>query len=434
MRLGEWLGDLAGRRIAVGFSGGRDSVALLHALAALRAETAVVPTAIHVHHGLSPQAERWVAFAENFCNGLDIPLTVVRVAVALDSGRGLEAAARAARYQAFAALPVDLLLLAHHRDDQAETLLFNLLRGTGVHGAAAMPPLRQISRPAGGELALGRPWLDVPRADIDAYRAVCGLSNIEDESNQDQRFSRNHLRHEIFPRLELRYPQVAASLAGAARRFGDAAHLLDELAELDLKLLTDGVRLDWAGLARLAEPRQRNLLRRWLALGGESLASESALCEFLRQCREASADAAVAAPFGALILRRWQGGLYRLARREEAPSPDRPWRGESRLDWSGGRLNMVGGRGDGLRADLLGGLVELRRRQGNELIRLRPGGPRRPLRLLFQERGVPPWERSRLPFLWVGGVLAAVGGIGVAAEFQAAGEQASVSFDWVPAG
>lgn len=434
-RLVEWLGDasLAGRRIAVAFSGGRDSVALLHALVALRDATGILPAALHVHHGLSPQADAWVAFAENFCKALAVPLRVERVAVPANSGRGLEAAARDERYRVFAECTADLLLLAHHRDDQAETLLFNLLRGAGVHGAAAMPALRRLPRPAGADLLLGRPWLAVSRAAIDAYVAACQLDHIEDPSNLDQAFSRNHLRHDILPRLDERYPQAALSLANAARRFGEAAKLLDDLADLDLAELGRDGRLDWTRLSRLDVPRQKNLLHRWLAQHGEAVSSEAGLVEFLRQCRAAAADAQVAMAFGGLTLRRWQGQLYRVAAGNPVLSPPRVWHGEPVVAWGGGELRMPESLGGDLRADLLAGRVEIRSRQGSEVIRLRAGGPSRQLRQLFQERGVPPWERPLLPFLWVDGRLAAVGGIGIAAEFQAAENQPSLAFDWRPA-
>lgn len=434
-RLAEWLGgaSLAGRRVAVAFSGGRDSVALLHALVSLRDTTGILPSAIHVHHGLSPQADAWVAFAENFCKDLAVPLRVERVDVPANSGQGIEAAARIERYRVFAECTADLLLLAHHQDDQAETLLFNLLRGAGVHGAAAMPALRRLPRPGGADLLLGRPWLAVPRAAIDAYLSAARLDHIEDPSNLDQAFSRNHLRHEILPRLNQRYPQAASSLANAARRFGEAAQLLDVLANLDLAEVSQDGRLDWVALNRLDLPRQKNLLHRWLAQHGEVVSSEAGLGEFLRQCRAAAADAQVAMVFGGLSLRRWQGQIYRVAQTLPALSPNRVWQGESVLAWCGGEVRLPDSVGCGLRADLLAGEVEIRSRQGGETIRLRSGGPSRPLRLLFQERGVPPWERLLLPFLWVDGRLAAVGGIGIAAEFQAAGNQPSLAFDWRPA-
>lgn len=433
-RLGESLGGapLVGRRVAVGFSGGRDSLALLHALTTLRADTGLLPAAIHVHHGLSPQADRWQAFVEDFCRAFAVPLVVERVEVRRDSGLGLEGAARAARYRAFAGCAADLLLLAHHLDDQAETLLFNLLRGAGVHGAAAMPMLRNLARPGGEPLPLLRPWLDVTRVEIDAYIAACGLSHIEDDSNLDPGFSRNHLRHEILPRLTTRYPQAAGSLADAARRFGEAAGLLDALAELDLATARCGQRLDWASVGALEPARQRNLLRRWLVMNGASVSTEAGVVEFLRQCHEAAPDALVAMSFGSCSLRRWQGHLYRVV--EAVPPPEVfRWGQETQVTWGGGTIEMRPQQGAGLRAEALAGRVEIRPRQGGEAVRLQVGGPSRPVRLLFQERGVPPWERPLLPYLWVDDRLAAVGGLGIAAEFRAGAGEPARSFDWRPA-
>lgn len=430
-RLSAWLGTAtAGRRVAVGFSGGRDSVALLHALCSLRAQTGLLPHALHVHHGLSPGADAWVAFAENFCTALDVPLHIERVTVDRASGLGIEGAARVARYQAFAGCSADLLLLAHHRDDQAETLLFNLLRGAGVQGAAAMPALRRLPRQGRPDLPLGRPWLDIPRADIDRYIAASGLPHIEDSSNLDPSFSRNHLRHQILPALGVRYPHAAESLATAARRFGEAAGLLDELADLDLAVLSDGEALRWPGLAALAPARQANLVRRWWMQGGETAPPAAALHELLRQCRAAAPDKTVELRLGGHLLYRWRARLYRVPASLPLPAGTSRWDGTTPLPWGGATLEAQTTVGQGLQAVRLQGAVEVRPRQGGEALRLRAGGPNRPLRLLLQEAAVPPWQRTRLPLVWIDGELAAVPGVGVAAAFAALPDEAGVEIVW----
>ena len=441
-RLDEWLGQQAGqthqsqcrRQLTVAFSGGRDSVALLHAVAELRAEFDLDVSALHIHHGLSPHADRWVAFAENFCKSLKVPLRVARVVVSPEAGLGIEGAARAARYRAFSQCPADLLLLAHHQDDQAETVLFNLFRGAGVHGAAAMPAQRDLPRaePSLGKITLGRPWLDVSRAEIDAYVAACGLAHIEDESNENQTFSRNHLRHTLIPAIEARYPQAKASLAKAARRLGEAAGLLDELADSDLTALTDVQGLVWSRVAALSWSRQKNLLRRWLVLRGGAVSSEAGLDEFLRQCRDAAPDAQVAKSFGTLSLRLWQGRLYPVEPPDSVSVAPFRWQGEASFAWGGGTVVLQRGRGAGLRATALEGEVWIRPRQGNESLRLHANGPSRPLRVVFQERGVPPWVRVKTPFLWANGHLLGVGGVGLAATFLAEHDEDSITFAWQP--
>ena len=208
----------------MGLSGGRDSVALLHALAQLRGEFGFDLSALHVHHGLSPNADSWADFCIRLCDSLDIPFRCTRVAVDRAGGQGIEAAARAARYAAFAALDVEWIALAHHRGDQAETVLHHLLRGTGLRGLSGMPVERAISPASGPRLI--RPLLDVPRALIEDYAGRHALEWVDDESNLDSGYTRNRLRNDILPALARQFPcgRVGAVAYGdARRRGGDAA-------------------------------------------------------------------------------------------------------------------------------------------------------------------------------------------------------------------
>lgn len=267
----------------VGLSGGCDSVVLLHALS--RLVLAGPLRAIHIHHGLSANADDWADFCADYCRRLGVPLTVRRVAVDAASGQGLEAAARSARYAAFAEGAEGSLLLAHHRGDQAETVLFNLLRGSGVAGAAAMPAERRC-----GQLRLLRPMLDVSRREIEAYAMAAGLSWIDDESNVDTALTRNYLRHEALVSLSQRFPGAEASLARAAANFSEAADLLDELAELDWQGVSDGEAARLSGLRQLSPARLKNLLRyrlRWLSW---RVPVAARLDEFARQLHVAGPD------------------------------------------------------------------------------------------------------------------------------------------------
>lgn len=269
--------------LTVGLSGGCDSVALLHLLAGLRRPGPL--QAIHVHHGLSPNADSWAAFCGEYCSRLGVPLTIRHVAVETGSGLGLEAAARNARYAAFSGLARGNLLLAHHRGDQAETVLFNLLRGAGVTGAAGIP----VERKWGG-LRLLRPLLDVPRGAIEAYAGAAGLGWIDDESNADTAFARNFLRHEALVGLSRRFPAAEASLAQAAANFAEAATLLDELAELDWQRGADGTAAKMTALRELGLPRLKNLLRYRLRCLGWQVPVASRLDEFARQVLAAAPD------------------------------------------------------------------------------------------------------------------------------------------------
>ena len=285
-----------GSRVCIGLSGGLDSVMLLHVVAHL--DLVAHLSAVHVHHGLSPRAEQWVQFCRDYCARLGIPLSVERVQVT-GRGEGLEAAARRARYEVFAKLPADLLLLAQHGDDQAETVLFNLLRGCGLTGAAGMPACRSL-----GALTLLRPLFDCRRADILAYAREHGLAWVDDESNEDRRFSRNFLRHEILPRLTERFP-VVRSLASAAEHFAEADGLLRELAEEDWRICGDGDSLVMGRVRALSAPRLKNLVRYRLYVLGWRSPVASRLEEFVRQLRQAAPDAhpALTLPDGEMRVR-----------------------------------------------------------------------------------------------------------------------------------
>ncbi|WP_265948349.1 tRNA lysidine(34) synthetase TilS [Dechloromonas sp. A34] len=287
--LGERVGAFLATRLAlherlcVALSGGCDSVVLTHVLS--RLPLAGRLSAIHVHHGLSPNADAWADFCARYCRDLSIPLNVRRVTVGLGAGEGLEAAARRARYAAFADGAAGCLLLAQHRGDQAETLLHNLLRGTGVTGAAAMPGERRF-----GGLRLIRPLLDVSRSEIESYARQHGLAWVEDESNGDLSLTRNFLRHQALGLLSERFPAAESALAQGAANFAEAAALLDELAELDWTRAREGDAVRLVVLRQLSMPRLKNLLRHRLRKLGWRVPVAARLDEFARQLQTAAPD------------------------------------------------------------------------------------------------------------------------------------------------
>ncbi len=270
-----------GQSVVVGFSGGLDSSVLLHAALSLATEAQLDLSAIHVHHALSGHADAWAESCVQLCRELGIPLAVLRVVVPRDTGDGLEAAARDVRHRALASQSADWILLAHHADDQAETVLLNLLRGAGVRGTAAMPESR-------GRVL--RPLLHVTRKELLEYARSNQLAWIEDESNADTRHTRNYLRREILPVIESRFPQASRQLAAAAGRFGEAASLLDDLAALDLGDSPREFPLPLRLFRELAESRARNLLRAMLNWHGMQSPDERRLNEFVRQLQTAGRD------------------------------------------------------------------------------------------------------------------------------------------------
>jgi len=388
----------------IAFSGGLDSTVLLHLLAHLANSESFPPlSAIHIHHGLQAAADAWPQHCQSVCDALGVPLLVERVKVQSDAS--LERAARDARYAVFNSLTQadDVLLTGQHRDDQAETLLFRLLRGAGVRGLGAMPRQRPV-----GQGMLVRPLLDVSRAELEGYAQAHQLRWIEDPSNQDRQFSRNYLRHQVMPVLTERWPQAQASMARSAAHLREAQGLLDELAQIDLAEAETTHEFAWLGvpslalapLAALSDARQRNALSHWL----EPLTRlpDADHWSGWINLRDATTDASP---------------MWRLADGELHRSAGRVW-------WLSGhwlRMPVIGADWptptsalrlpDNGRVMLRGhaptGPLRIAYRQGGEVMQLAERGSR-DLKRLLNERAVPAFVRGRLPLLFRGEQLLAV--------------------------
>lgn len=420
-------------RLALALSGGLDSVSLLHALVTLRDEFPFELRAVHVHHGLSPRADRWADFCAGLCASWGVELGVHRVHVAPGDPAGVEAAARRERQRVFAALDAEFLLTAHQQGDQAETLLLQLLRGAGPKGLAAMA---EVTRHSGWRPAQLRPLLGVGRAELQDYAKAHGLAWVEDDSNRDTRYRRNALRQQVMPLLAGHFPGSGATLARAAALQAEAAELLDELARLDAVSAIDGDRLDCGALGGLSRPRARNLLRHFIELHGQPMPNARKLGEALHQLLDARHDARVCVRLGTSEMRRFRGGAYLVP---PAPAPAEPvrWRGEPMLDVpaAGATVCMEAVTGAGIRREVLAaGTVTLGVRQGGERLRLLAGGPHRSLKNLLQEHAVPPWQRDRLPLLWCDGRLLWAAGIGLDADARAAPDESGIlpRVTWLP--
>lgn len=420
--------NASGRHLTLALSGGVDSVVLLDLLLQLRSTLGCSLSAIHVNHQISAHAAQWADFCKDLCTRNDVPIQIRKVHVARRSKLGLEAAARAARYQAFAELTTDLLLLAHHLDDQAETLLLNLLRGSGVGGAAGMP----VVRAAGYVLA--RPLIDVPRAALLAYAQQHRLAWIEDESNEDTAYTRNYLRHDVLPLIEQRFPAYRQTLARAAQHFSEADALLDELAAIDAAQAVHAGKLNLTLLAQLAPARAKNLLRAYLALQDVPSLDADRLQEWLRQLLTARADSKVALGVAGLMLRRYRGQAW-VELDLPAPEPNwqMAWNGERELKLAklGGTLSFTAISGTGISLEKLSqAKVSLRLRQGGEKLKPDCRRPRKTLKHLLQEAAVPPWQRERLPLIYCADELVAVPGIGVDCSYHAGPGEPALKIFW----
>ena len=388
----------------IAFSGGLDSTVLLHLLADYaRNHTSPPLRAIHVHHGLQSAADAWPAHCQAICNQLGIELQVIYVQVA--PGASLEQAARDARYAAFkqALSPGDILFSGQHRDDQAETLLFRLLRGAGLRGLAAMPMQRAL-----GQGSLVRPLLACSRQQLQDYARMKGLAWIEDPSNADTHFARNFLRGEVLPHLQQRWPQTTQNLARAAEHLGEALGLLDELAQGDLACAERGAPKAWAGLdsldlaslVALSPARQRNALQYWLSL--RTRLPDTRHWAGWADLRDAAGDAQP-------VWRLADGHLLRSHGRIWWLSGDWLQLPVGELVWGNPTVPLLLPGNGSVRLAVAQPLADLRiaYRQGGEMLDI-PGRGRRDLKRLLNELQVPHFLRSRLPLLYQGECLLAV--------------------------
>ncbi|MHB1655331.1 MAG: tRNA lysidine(34) synthetase TilS [Burkholderiales bacterium] len=416
--------------ISVGLSGGLDSVVLLHLMAELRQELRLQISAVHIHHGISNNADNWAESCKIICHRLDIPLQIHKLTLDPGSKSGLEATARAARYSIFRQLDTNYIALAHHRDDQAETVLLQLLRGAGVKGLSAMPVLR---RNEGGPAYL-RPLLNIDRSAILDWAVQNNISWVEDESNQDTKYSRNYLRHNVLPLLQRHYPSWRSTIARSAGHMAEAAGLLDELAELDAQNGINRNRLDCTYLAGINPARARNLLRYFFARRQLPMPSQLRLAEMLDQLLQAADDAGIAIDHANTCLRRYAGYAYLTGRLDALP-------GNSRWSWQGeGELTLPELNGTlYFRQSLLGGLdpaklqhINIRLRQGGERLKPDCKRPVRRVKDLLQAAHLPPWERDRLPLIYSGDELIHIPGIGTACQWQTGPAQAGIDITWRP--
>lgn len=407
---------------------------LLHLLHAIAPKFSWQLSALHVHHGISSNADAWAKFCTELCANYRIPLVVERVDIAPLRGRhGIEAAARKLRHAAFAKQPCDVVALAHHADDQSETLLLQLLRGAGVRGASAMPLFSK--RDASPSLL--RPLLHCSRQEILNYAAAHQLQWIEDESNADDSYPRNFLRHRVLPLLEEKFPAYRDTLARSAQHFAEASSLLDELAQQDaqtsppLPLRESDGTLSIAALQSLTQPRAKNLLRYFLHRVGTPMPQATQLGEMLQQLLSAAEDATVCVTFGEWQVRRYQDKIYAMpALGKFDKQMVMPWCGEAKLYWSAlnSSLQFKHAHGIGISLEKLQHApVTLRLRQGGEMLRPHSKAATRTLKNLLQEHYIPPWQRDRLPLLYCGEELVCVVGVAVAAKYQAAEEETGIS-------
>ena len=426
------------RRVAVAYSGGRDSTALLHATIRAAASQDIHVLALHVHHGLSRDADAWLAHCEAQCrrwshSGQRVEFGAHRVTGRPARGESVEAWARQQRYAALSSMALardaSVVLLAHHRRDQAETVLLQALRGAGVAGLSGMP--RSVQRDG---ITWERPWLARPHTEIESYVRRHRLKHIDDDSNADPRFARNRLRLQVWPALTGAFAHAEAALATAAEWAQQARAALEELAALDLARIATAQALQVGGWLELSSPRRSNALRAWIRQCHGDSAPASLIARLLE---ELPARRSARWPIGAAELRVFRGVLRFKPKTERAP--DRSPRatllsvrraGTYPLPGWTGSLQVQRVRDGGVPLAWLAHL-ELRPREGAEKFQSGIGRPPRGLKKQFQDAGVPVWERTG-PLVYSGGQLVFVPGLGIDARVIGLPGQALVNLRWRP--
>lgn len=432
-----------GSRFALAYSGGLDSTVLLHAMhQALRLAVHGldhVPSyslrAIHVNHGLSPNANQWQRLCEQQCADLKIPLHVERVTFDTDAMANLESQARHKRYAVFERqLEADeCLLMAHHLDDQAETFLLRSLRGAGPRGLAAIPQRRPL-----GKAMLLRPLLGVSRADLLAYAQQAMLSWVDDESNESLLFDRNFCRHELLPKIAERWPAYRESWQRSARLCAEADVLLDDLAVIDFEQAKCPVLtvINARKLQALSQPRQRNTLRYWLALAGAPDPGWNVLTHIVQELIPASAGTQPEIRWNgngaSVVLRRYRQNLYlqKVIDNIASLTPLQWQPKEMRHLQDNGLIYSLATEGAGLK--VAGDVhLSLRYRQGGETCKLH-GRRTRTLKKILQDANIAPWLRDRVPLLYLEEELVCIPGVGVCEGWQAAASESGWQVIWVP--
>ncbi len=414
-------------KLLLAYSGGLDSSVLLHLLVQINKTLSFQLSAQHVHHGLSANADAWADFCTDICKQLHVPLTISTVKIE-NTGLGIEAAARAARYQALEKSEADFICLAHHQDDQAETFLLQLARGAGIKGLAGM---------AAQNVKLLRPLLDAPRRALLDYAKQHRLTWIEDESNADTKFDRNFVRHEVLPRLEKQYPAIKQTISRSALHMAEANTLLDEIAEQDVQACAQDKILHLQSLQKLSLVRINNALRWWLVQNHCNLPSSAQLQQITQQLFTAKTDAMVKIKVSnSHTLQRYRGCAYLQQNMETVPAINFLWNGEDIVHLpDGSHLNFTQTLGQGFAINRVPNIkLRIQYRQGGERFRPEVGRPSRSLKTVLQTCEIAPWQRAQLPLIFMDETLVMVPNIGadclVDASFQANANEMGLMVNW----
>ena len=407
------------KSMTVALSGGIDSVLLLQILHLLQKKHHFTLNATHVHHGLSKNADKWVKFCEKLCRDLSVPLDVHYVKLPQKKSLGIEGEARRLRYEKLFQSKSDLVVLAHHADDQAETFLLQLIRGAGVKGLSSMAHFDESRR-------LWRPLLNTSRSGIESYAKQHKLKWIEDESNQNTDFDRNFIRYKVLPILNNRFSHIIKVISRSSAHLAEAQYLLDDLAKNDLKSCLKSNyyehKLKVKALDELSNSRAKNVLRYWLELNDQLMPSKDLLDELLRQVLTAKKDAELKIQISKYFeIRRYKDEIYIVPKNQnQDKNYEIIWKGESEILLpDGAKINFKKVKGGGIDLQFLNDQkLKIRNRQGGEFFKPDSKRPTKKIKQLLQESDLPPWERESLPLFFIGEELAFVPNFGIDIKFQ----------------
>ena len=407
------------KSVTVALSGGADSVVLLHLLHSLQKKHRFTLNAIHVHHGLSQHADKWVKFCKKLCRDLSVPLDVNYVKLPQKKSLGIEGEARQLRYEKLLQFKSDLIVLAHHADDQAETFLLQLIRGAGVKGLSSMAHFDDTRK-------LWRPLLNTSRSDIENYAKQHKLKWIEDESNQNIDFDRNFIRLKVLPLLKNRFNHIIKVISRSTAHLAEAQNLLDDLAKLDLKSYLKSIKykhiLQVKCLNKLSLTRAKNVLRYWLEMNDQLMPSKDLLDELLKQVLNAKKDAALKIELSKdHEIRRYKDEIYLVKKNQQTnKNYEIVWNGEAEILLPNGlklQLKKVKGRGISFEK-MKNKKLMISNRKGGEFFKPDSKRPTKKIKQILQESDLPPWEREFFPLIFISEKLASVPNFGVDIKFQ----------------
>jgi len=420
------------KSMTVALSGGIDSVVLLHLLHQLQKKHHFNLNAMHVHHGLSQNADKWVKFCEKLCMKLLVPLDVEYIQMPQKKSLGIEGEARRLRYEKLHQNKTDLIVLAHHEDDQAETFLLQLIRGAGVKGLSSMAHFDATKK-------LWRPLLNQSKSDIEIYAKQHKLKWIEDESNKNIDFDRNFIRSKVLPILKNRFNHIIKVISRSSAHLAEAQNLLDDLAKLDLKSYLKSYKythkLQVKTLNKLSLIRAKNVLRYWLELNDQLMPSKDLLDELLRQVLTAKKDAELKIEISKdYEIRRYQDEIYLVRKnQEDQKNYEIFWNNQPEILLpNGAKLTFKKVKGKGVNLELLKNKkIKIANRHGGESFKPNLKRPTKKLKQLLQESDLPPWEREEIPLIFVGNDLVFLPHFGVDMKWQTKPKEDGLEIAWV---